>query len=331
MTIKSGVVLTLDNDTVTGTHFDDTASGATIQVDGGTTLKLDGVIINGGIINDFSTDTSGNTIAGDIDIIGSSTISNAHLNNGQVTIKSGVVLTLDNDTVTGTHFNDTASGATIQVDGGTTLKLDGVTINGGTINDFSIDASGNTVAGDIDIIGSSTISDANLNQGNVTVESGQKLTLDGDTVNGTAFTNVAAGSVIHVDGGDTLTLNDTTTITGGGLTIDAGALVKTSGDVTLTNTSVSNDGKIEVTDGILKITGSVGDSMPGGSGSIQIDNGAVLDLNASDTQNVVFSGDSGKLQIDTSSFGGYISGLTAGDRNRPEHHRLWSEYHRHLQ
>ena len=314
VTIKSGVVLTLDNDTVTGTHFDDTASGATIQVDGGTTLKLDGVIINGGIINDFSTDTSGNTIAGDIDIVGSSTISNDHLNNGQATIKSGVVLTLDNDTVTGTHFNDTASGATIQVDGGTMLKLDGVIISGGTINDFSIDASGNAVAGDIDIVGSSTISDANLNQGNVTVESGQKLTLDGDTVNGTAFTNVAADSVIHVDGGDTLTLNDTTTITGGGLTIDVGALVKTSGDVTLTSTSVGNDGKIEVTDGILKITGSVGDSTPGGSGSIQIDNGAVLDLNASDTQNVIFSGDSGKLQIDTSSFGGYISGLTAGDQ-----------------
>ena len=314
MTIKSGVVLTLDNDTVTGTHFDDTASGATIQVDGGTTLKLDGVIINGGIINDFSTDTSGNTIAGDIDIVGSSTISNDHLNNGQATIKSGVVLTLDNDTVTGTHFNDTASGATIQVDGGTMLKLDSVIISGGTINDFSTDASGNAVAGDIDIVGSSTISDANLNQGNVTVESGQKLTLDGDTVNGTAFTNVAADSVIHVDGGDTLTLNDTTTITGGGLTIDVGALVKTSGDVTLTSTSVGNDGKIEVTDGILKITGSVGDSTPGGSGSIQIDNGAVLDLDASDTQNVIFSGDSGKLQIDTSSFGGYISGLTAGDQ-----------------
>jgi fibronectin-binding autotransporter adhesin len=312
VTIESGVALTLDDDTVTGTLFTDTAGGATIQVDGNTILKLSAVAINGGIINDFSADASGNVISGDIDIAGSSTISGAHLNNGQVTVESGVLLTLDNDTVTGTHFSDTAGGA-IQIDGGTTLTLDGVTINGGIINDFSTDASGNIIAADIDITGPSTISYAGLNHGNVTIEGGQELTLDGDTVNGTAFANVATNSVIHVDGGDTLALNDTTTIRGGEFTIGAGALVKTSGDVTLANTSVINDGKIEVTDGILKITGSVGDSGPGGSGSIQIDSGAVLDLGASDTQNVAFAGDGGKLQIDASSFGGSISGLTAGD------------------
>jgi fibronectin-binding autotransporter adhesin len=287
-------------------------TGGIITVYGTGTLALNDAIISGGTVNDFSTDASGKNTAGDIDIVGSSTISGAHLNNGQVTVGIGVMLTLDNDTVTGTHFADTASGATIQVDGGTTLKLSGVTINDGIINDFSADALGKTIAGDIDITGPSTISDATLNHGNVTVESGQKLTLDGDTVNGTAFANVAADSVIHVDGGETLTLNDTTTITGGGLTIGAGALVKTSGDVTLTSTGVTNDGKIEVTDGVLKVTGLVGTL--GGSGSIQIDNGAVLDLNASDTQNVAFSGDSGKLQIDTSTFGGSISGLTAGDQ-----------------
>ena len=310
VTITSGVVLTLDNDTVTGTHFSDT--GATLQVDGGTTLKLSDATITGGTINDYSAPSSpsGSIVAGDIDVTASSTISDAHLVNGLVTIERGVVLTLDNDTVTGTHFSDT--GATIQIDGGTTLKLDGATINGGAIDDYSTGASGSIVAGDIDIIGNSTISDASLHHGNVTIESGEKLTLDGDTVDGTAFTNVATGSVIHVDGRDTLTLNDATTITGGGLTIGAGALVKTSGDVTLTNTSVTNDGKIEVTDGILKITGSVG-STPGGDGSIQIDSGAVLDLDGADTQRVAFAGDGGKLQIDTSSFGGSISGLTAGD------------------
>jgi fibronectin-binding autotransporter adhesin len=273
VTIESGVVLTLDNDTVAGTHFNN---------------------------------------IGAIDVTASSTLSDAHLINGQVKIESGVVLTLDNDTVTGAHFSDT--GATIQIDGGTTLTLDGATIDGGTINDYSPGASG-IVAGDIDIIGSTTISDASLNHGNVTIESGEQLTLDGDTVNGTAFTNIATGSVIHVDGGDTLTLNDATTITGGSVTIGVDALLKTSGDVTLTDTSVTNDGKIEVTGGILKITGSVG-STPGDHGSIQIDNGAVLDISGSDTQNVAFAGAGGKLQIDkldTSSFGGSISGLTAGD------------------
>jgi fibronectin-binding autotransporter adhesin len=308
--VFAGSVLILDQLTTV-----DNSTG-TISIDGTGMLTLDDASISGGTINDYSTDASDNIVAGDIDVTASSMISDAHLINGQVTIGSGVVLTLDLDTVTGTHFSDT--GATIQIDGDTTLTLDGATINGGTINDYSPGASDSIIAGDIDIIGDSTISDASLNHGKVTIESGEKLTLDGDTVNGTAFTNIATGSVIHVDGGDTLTLNDATTITGGGLTIDADALVKTSGDVTLTNTSVTNDGKIEVTGGILKITGSV-DSTPGDHGSIQIDNGAVLDLNGSDTQGVVFAGDGGKLEIDTPSvggsisFGGSISGLTAGD------------------
>ena len=121
------------------------------------------------------------------------------------------------------------------------------------------------------------------------------------------------GSIIHVDGGDTLTLNNAT-VSGGGVTIGADALVKTSGDVTLTNTSVTNDGTIEITGGTLKITGSVASSGPDASGSIKIDSGAVLDLDGSDTQNVVFAGTNGELQIDTSSFGGSISGLAATDQ-----------------
>ncbi len=313
VTIGANQTLTLDGTTVTGTTFADTADGAVIQIDGGTTLTLDHATINSGTINDYSTPASGSVIAGDIDVTGSSTISNAHLNNGQVTIEANQTLTLDDDTITGTHFAD-ASGAVIQIDGGTTLKLDHVTIDGGTINDFSTPASGSMIAGDIDVIGSSTISNAQINHGDVTIESGQTLTLDNDTVTGTAFTGVATGSVIHVDGGDTLALNDATTIIGGGVTIDAGALVKTSGDVTLTNTSVTNDGTIEITGGMLKITGSVASSGPDASGSIKIDSGAVLDLDGSDTQNIVFADANAELKIDASSFGGSISGLTAGDQ-----------------
>jgi VCBS repeat-containing protein len=246
-------------------------------------------------------------------VIGSSAISNAHLNHGHVTIKANQTLTLDNDTITGTHFADTASGAVIQIDGGTTLKLDHATIDGGTINDFSTPPSGSMIAGDIDVIGSSTISNAQLNYGNVTIGSGLTLTLDGDTVTGTAFTGVATGSIIHVDGSDTLTLNSAT-VSGGGVTIGADAQVKTSGDVTLTNTSVTNDGTIEITGGTLKITGSVASSGPDASGSIKIDSGAVLDLDGSDTQNIVFAGANAELKIDASSFGGSISGLAATDQ-----------------
>ena len=84
---------------------------------------------------------SGSIIAGDIDVTGSSTISNASLNNGKVTIESGV------DADAGQRHGHRhlvrryRGGATIQVDGGDTLTLNGVTINGGTINDFSHRAS----------------------------------------------------------------------------------------------------------------------------------------------------------------------------------------------
>src|SRR6185437_16041317 len=73
---------------------------------------------------------------------------------------------------------------------------------------------------------------------------------------------------------------------------------------------------IEVTGGKLTITGagSVADSDGSTGGTIQIDGGAVLDLNASDTQNVSFTGTGGELQIDTASFGGHIIGLAATDQ-----------------
>ena len=82
--------------------------------------------------------------------------------------------------MTGTTFNDTATGSIIQIDGDHTLTLSGATIHGGTINDYST-ASGSIIAGDIDITGSSTIDNgASLNNGHVTIENGQTLSLDDD-------------------------------------------------------------------------------------------------------------------------------------------------------
>ena len=77
---------------------------------------------------------TGAIVASDIDVTGASTINgNAALNNGNVTV-GGVKLTLDNDTVTGTTFNDNASGSILSVDAGDTLTLTGVTIDGGTLD-----------------------------------------------------------------------------------------------------------------------------------------------------------------------------------------------------
>ena len=305
VTIESGIVLTLDSNTVSGTFFADTADGATIQVDGDTILKLSDVTINGGIINDFSAGASGSIIAGDIDITGSSTISGAHLNNGQVTIESGVVLTLDNDTVTGTHFTDTADGATIQIDGGTTLKLDGVTIDGGTINDFSAPSSpsGSIVAGDIDVIGSSIISDAHLNHGNVTIESNQKLTLDNVTVNGTTITDETSGSIIQIDSPDRLTLEGGATIQGGsgvqGAIGNAGTIevagAATLLDATLTNTASGSIVQIDSGDTLTLndagITGgTINNFSAGGSGTIDVTDDSTISNAALNGGNVTVEG-----------------------------------------
>ena len=146
VTIASGVTLTLDNDTVNGTTFTGTASGATIQIDDGTVLTLTDATINGGAISDGTASGTGDpALFGSIDIAGASAISDTSLNNGGVALESGVTLTLDNDTVNGTSFTDTASGATIQIDDGTVLTLNGATINGGAIDDGTASGTGEPV------------------------------------------------------------------------------------------------------------------------------------------------------------------------------------------
>ena len=69
---------------MTGTTFTDTASGAIISVDAGSTLTLSGVLIDGGAVD------LGSGAA--IIISGSSEIENASLHNGGVTVDSGQML-----------------------------------------------------------------------------------------------------------------------------------------------------------------------------------------------------------------------------------------------
>src|SRR6202043_2813265 len=243
VTIASGKTLTLDNDTVTGTTFTDTASGAIIQVDDATTLTLSGVTINGGTVNDGTVLGTGSPKAfGSIAVSGDSKISGASLNNGGGTIASGKTLTLGNDTGTGTTFTDTASGAIIQVDDATTLTLSGVTINGGTVNDGTVLGTGSPKAfGSIAVSGDSKISGASLNNGGVTIASGKTLTLDNDTVTGTTFTDTASGAIIQVDDATTLTLSGVT-INGG--TINDGTVLGTGSPKAFGSIAVSGDSKI---------------------------------------------------------------------------------------
>jgi hypothetical protein len=331
--VESGVTLTLDNVTVSGTIFVDTAAGATIQVDGGTTLTLDdvmviggtitdngtirvdaettlklkGVAINGGTINDNGTidvtaDSSINGTSIDNGEDGTTTI-DALLNNGEVTIESDVTLTLDNVTVTGTTFIDTAGGATIQVDGGTTLTLDDVTVTGGTITDngtIQVDTettltlngvaiNGGTINdnGAIDVTADSSINgsatDALLNNGEVTIESDVTLTLDNVTVNGTTFADTAGGAILQVGVGTTLTLEGGATIDGGTIN-DGTAIVDVKDVARIDSNATLNNGRVTIESGAtltlddVTVNGTAfTDLAP--SSTIQVDDGDTLTLN----------------------------------------------------
>jgi hypothetical protein len=297
VTVASGVTLTLDGDTVSGTTFTDTASGATIQIDDGTVLTLTGgAMINGGTINDGTAGGTDDSVFGSIDITGPSTISNASLNNGGVTIASGVTLTLDNDTVNGTTFTDTASGATIQIDDGTVLTLTGgATINGGTVDDGTASGTGEPVVfGDIAVTGPSTISNAFLNNGGVTVASAVTLTLSNDTVTATIFTDTSSspqddsgdgpalkGSAGTIDISGAVTFQSGVEVNGGAMSIAKGATLDIENPVTgvgatLNDVDVMNSGTIQVdTDGpgttIISLVLDGGTTVTGGTLLIHVD------------------------------------------------------------
>ncbi len=225
-----------------------TNGGGTITIDSTGTLTLNDATISGGTVADNGT----------IDVTGLSTINgNASLNQGSVTVESGVTLTLDNDTVTGTTFNNVnATTSIIQIDDGTTLTLSGATINGGTIKDGTAGGTGTPKTfGSIDVTGSSKISGASLNNGGVKVESSKVLTLDNVTATGTTFTDPGT---IKVESNKTLTLAGTDTITGGQFAIGQGKVAQaTGGGVLLSGVSIGNlnTGNPQVT---LTITASSG-------------------------------------------------------------------------
>ena len=116
----------------------------------------------------------------DADIAGESLVLNTGTmtNVGLLEASGGGLLVFENENVT--NYEILGSGnatvtinGTIQVGGASTLVLDGSTVTGGTINNY--DLAGN---GTIEVTGNSTIAGATLNNGGVTVDAHQTLTLD---------------------------------------------------------------------------------------------------------------------------------------------------------
>ena len=126
--------------------------------------------IDGGTIN--GTDASGSIVASDIDVTGSSTIENVDMTGGDLTIASGVTVTLDN--VVLDNVAVTIDGGTIQAEANSQVDLSNATISRGTVSIAS--------AGEIIATGTNAIDDATINNaGTLEATSGSTL----EIVNGT--------------------------------------------------------------------------------------------------------------------------------------------------
>ena len=214
-------------------------------------------------------------IAGDIDVTGSSTISNAQLNNGRVTIGSNTTLTLSGDTVSGTSFIDTANGATILIDGASDagwrqrLPAAPSPITDATL---TVDADQTlTLQGGATVIGG-TVS----NSGTVAIEGASGATLDGVTVTGAGTIQVDR-SVPTTS--TPLVLEDGTTITDGKLKVGPVGVVavKTAKGATLNDVAVTNDNSIEVFAASVLALGS-GTIIDNTNGIITVDGTGALTL-----------------------------------------------------
>nr|WP_143039703.1 MULTISPECIES: VCBS domain-containing protein [Bradyrhizobium] len=327
--VNGGQTATLNDVTVTGGSITD---GGTVNIASGKTLTLNGVALDGGII----------TNAGTIEIAGTGSITNDTFGNNQLTVDSGQTLTIDGSTITGGAV--TNSGATLKVNGSKTATLNDLTVTGGaitdggtvnvasgktlTLNGVALDGGIVTNAGAIEISGTGSITNDALANNQLTVDGGQTLTIDGSTIIGGAVTNT--GATLKVTSGKIATLNDVT-VTGGAIT-DGGTVNVASGKtlnlsgVALTGGAFGNSGTVNVSgsssigndyftnngalnainNGTLELTST---TIANGFGTIAVAFGSTLDLDNGAVINGGALGNSGTIQIETSS-GATLNGVT---------------------
>jgi fibronectin-binding autotransporter adhesin len=275
LVIDSDHALTLD--TATLENLDVTNHGA-LDVNIDTTLTLSKVTVHGGEIDGI--DATSGDIASTIDVTGDSTFCGVHLSGGDLTVESGVTLTLSGDTVSDVAINgvNAASGdvvaSTIDVTGDTTFSqvtmTDGnMTVEGGitvtlsadtlshvTIEDGTV-TSGGVIAGTIDIAADTIFDGVTLKDGNLVVDNGAKLTLSNSAVEGTTikdYVTTSGGVVTGVIDVTNDSAIDNSVVDGGcgQLTVEDGRTL-TLDDTRLENLNVTNGGTLEI-DGNYTLT-----------------------------------------------------------------------------
>ena len=230
-----------------------------ISIDGDTTLTLSGTTVHGGAID--GTDVSGCVVASTIDITGDSRFCDVGLSHGDLTVEGGLTLTLDGGTICDVAVED------------------------GTVTPCGV------IAGTIDVTCDTTFISTTLNDGNLTVESGVTLSVEGDATT-TTFdgVHVTDSGTIQIDEPlptTTLLLENATTISGGGtLSIGGTGILDVEGSATLDGLTVNvcSGGIIEVgetTSGsILTLDGGTSVS---GCGAMTIKANGTLDVDGGTT------------------------------------------------
>nr|WP_161491317.1 LamG-like jellyroll fold domain-containing protein [Bradyrhizobium neotropicale] len=310
--------LTMNDYDITPLHkVPEVINKSTLTIAGALSLSADskltnfaaGIILVGGKAEILGTSVLANagylTLAGGGDFASGTSITNS----GTIEL-SGTLTTLT------TQADIHNAGGTLKVDAGATLIVDNATIDGGTV----------TIAGTLESIGTSAITNSDVtNTGTITVTSGT-LTIDPavlhtitndsliQAINGgtlklsTMIVNNASTGVITVDGISKLYLSDVT-INDGKLN-NSGHLYSVSGSNKVT-AAVTNTGTIEVQGDTLNLAGGLS-----GIGTLIIDNGAKLELAGADAETITFAGGTGTLQLDkvaSQSFTGTIAGQTSAD------------------
>ncbi len=284
-----------------------------VTVGDGSTLDLVRATISGGSINDG---TAGGT--GSIDVTGSSTISSASLNNGAATVESGVKLTLDNVTVTGTDITDKGS---IELDDKVTLT-EGARIEGTS----SLNKGPITNLGMLEVAGAATLLDDVLTNTAqiVQVDDNKTLTLNGSeiiggTVNdgsllGTGIIDVTGDSKIDGTSPIHVALNN------GAVTVEGGVKL-TLDNVTVTRTDITDKGSIELDHNVTLTGGATIEGTSSSSkgpitnlGTLEVAGAATLhDDTLTNTSHVVQVDDGQTLTLsDTTINGGTVATVSAG-------------------
>ena len=309
------------------------------QQDDGAVLTLDdGTIIHGGAL------TVGDSGTLDIETgSGGSSNPDATLDGVTVTAadsssaiqiggssSTGVRLLLDGGTVISNGTLTIGSSNTLDIEAGTHGLVHGATLDGVSVTDNGALDIGDVTSGAILTLddgttvtgggtGTLTINSANT----LDIEAGANGLVHGATLDGVNVTDHGALDLGDVTSGAFLSLDDGTTVSGGGtgtLTIGSGDTLEIDqGGATLDDVSVSNSGTIQVgsavtDDPTLTLDGST--SITGGK--LTVESGNTLTLNDASIHNtaITLAGSGDTLKLDSSSTidgTSTISGLSSGD------------------